>query len=67
MHNASISSFGDHRIAMAFIIAGLSAGNYNEIDDVEMYKYFVSEFFDILNLVVMQKNLQLLEIQLSIV
>ena len=51
LHNTSINSFGDHhRIAMAFIIAGLSAGNYNEIDNLECINISFPEFFDVLNL-----------------
>ncbi len=48
LHNTRINSFGDHRIAMAFTIAGLNAGNYNEIDDVECVNISFPEFFDVL-------------------
>ena len=34
----------DHRIAMSFIIAGISSGNYNDIDNVECINNSYPEF-----------------------
>ena len=39
----------DHRIAMSFIIAGISSGNYNKIDDIECINISFPEFTQILN------------------
>ena len=35
LNKALINAYDDHRIAMSFIIAGISSGNYNDIDNVE--------------------------------
>ena len=48
LNNTAIKSYGDHRIAMSFIIAGISSGNYNEIDDVDCIKSSFPEFIEIL-------------------
>ncbi len=48
LQSASIKSFGDHRIAMAFTIAGLNAGSYNQIDDMDCVNISFPEFSDTL-------------------
>ena len=44
---ATINSYGDHRIAMSFIIAGLNCGM--QIDDIECIDTSFPNFFDILS------------------
>ena len=39
-----IKSYDDHRIAMSFIIAGISSGNYNQIDNVRCIDVSYPEF-----------------------
>ena len=34
LNKALIQSYDDHRIAMSFIIAGISSGGYNDIDNI---------------------------------
>ncbi len=46
LKKAKVDSFGDHRIAMSFIIAGLRCGM--EVDDVECIKTSFPNFFKIL-------------------
>jgi len=46
LQSASIESFGDHRISMAFTIAGLSAGSFNKIDDMNCVDISFPEFLD---------------------
>ena len=43
---AKVDSFGDHRIAMSFIIAGLSCGM--EVEDIECINTSFPNFFDLL-------------------
>lgn len=45
MKNAKVSSFGDHRIAMSFIIAGLKCGM--EVEDIECINTSFPNFFQI--------------------
>jgi 3-phosphoshikimate 1-carboxyvinyltransferase len=46
LQSASIKSFGDHRISMAFTIAGLSSGSFNKIDDMNCVNISFPEFLD---------------------
>lgn len=46
LQSASIESFGDHRISMAFTIAGLSSGSFNKIDDMNCVNISFPEFLD---------------------
>ena len=48
LQSTNIKSFGDHRIAMAFTIAGLSAGSYNQIDDMDCVNISFPEFSETL-------------------
>jgi 3-phosphoshikimate 1-carboxyvinyltransferase len=52
LKTASIQSFGDHRIAMAFTIAGLNAGFYNKIDDMDCVNISFPEFSETLKSIV---------------
>ena len=52
LHNTSISSYGDHRIAMAFTIAGYLTSAYNEIDDNNCINISFPEFHSVLNKIV---------------
>jgi len=52
LHSTSIESFGDHRIAMAFTIAGLNAGSYNKIDDMDCVNISFPEFLETLKSIV---------------
>jgi 3-phosphoshikimate 1-carboxyvinyltransferase len=45
LHGASIDSFGDHRIAMAFAIAGLRAQGETEIRGADAAVISFPEFF----------------------
>jgi len=45
-------SFDDHRIAMSFIIAGISSGNYNDIDNVECINNSYPEFINTLKKII---------------
>ncbi|MDO4615783.1 MAG: 3-phosphoshikimate 1-carboxyvinyltransferase [Lachnospiraceae bacterium] len=45
LHGASIRSLGDHRLAMAFAIAGIVAEGETEIDDIECVNISYPEFF----------------------
>jgi 3-phosphoshikimate 1-carboxyvinyltransferase len=49
LKGARLSSFGDHRIAMAFAIAGLLAEGQTEIDGAECAAVSFPNFFDVLN------------------
>ena len=51
LHSTSISTFNDHRIAMAFTIAGLSSGQYNKIDNEECINISFPEFFTVLRMI----------------
>ena len=48
LQSTNIKSFGDHRIAMAFTIAGLSASSYNQIDDMDCVNISFPEFSETL-------------------
>ncbi len=52
LHGAVIDPRGDHRIAMAFAIAGLLAEGQTEINDGECVAVSFPEFFDLLSSVV---------------
>ena len=52
LRGASIESFGDHRIAMAFSIAALVADGPSEISDASCVDISFPEFFDLLQQVV---------------
>lgn len=49
LHGATIDSYGDHRIAMAFSIAALIADGETEIKDSECAAISFPEFFDLLH------------------
>ncbi|HEX4945383.1 MAG TPA: 3-phosphoshikimate 1-carboxyvinyltransferase, partial [Blastocatellia bacterium] len=48
LHGATIESYGDHRIAMAFAVAGLMAEGDTEINDAEAASVSLPEFYDLL-------------------
>lgn len=52
LKGAKIDSFGDHRIAMAFAVAGLLADGETEIADAECVRISFPEFFELLESVV---------------
>jgi 3-phosphoshikimate 1-carboxyvinyltransferase len=52
LHGAKIDSRGDHRIAMAFTVAGLLAKGETEITDAECVGVSFPEFFELLESVV---------------
>lgn len=52
LKGAKVDSYGDHRIAMAFSIAGLLAEGETEIIDAECAKVSFPEFFQVLESVV---------------
>ena len=52
LNNAMIDSYNDHRIAMSFIIAGISSGNYNEIDNIECINNSYPEFINTLKKII---------------
>jgi len=47
LQSARVNSFGDHRIAMSFIIAGLRCGM--EVDDIECINTSFPNFFELLS------------------
>jgi 3-phosphoshikimate 1-carboxyvinyltransferase len=49
LHGASIDSFGDHRIAMAFSVAALGAQGETEIRGADAAVISYPEFFDVLD------------------
>ena len=51
LHGATINSYGDHRIAMAFSIAALVADGTTEIAGAECVRISFPEFFELLKLV----------------
>ena len=51
LHGATIDSGGDHRIAMAFAVAGLRAEGDTLIQGAESAGISFPEFFDLLDLV----------------
>ncbi|HEY6804232.1 MAG TPA: 3-phosphoshikimate 1-carboxyvinyltransferase [Pyrinomonadaceae bacterium] len=54
LHSASLDSFGDHRIAMAFTIAALIADGPTEIAGADCVNISFPEFFDLLDSVVVR-------------
>ena len=52
LRGATIDSFGDHRIAMAFTVAALIADGETEIKDADCVAISFPEFFDLLESVV---------------
>lgn len=46
LHKATVNSYGDHRIAMSFLVAGLKCGM--EVEDVECINTSFPNFFDLL-------------------
>ncbi|MBC8312334.1 MAG: 3-phosphoshikimate 1-carboxyvinyltransferase [Candidatus Marinimicrobia bacterium] len=52
LQSASIESFNDHRIAMAFTIAGLNAGSYNKIDNMDCVNISFPEFLETLKSII---------------
>ena len=46
LQSAAVDSFGDHRIAMSFIVAGLACGM--EVDDVECIRTSFPNFFELI-------------------
>ncbi|HEY7352491.1 MAG TPA: 3-phosphoshikimate 1-carboxyvinyltransferase [Terriglobales bacterium] len=48
LHGASVDSFGDHRIAMAFAVAALRAEGETEIKGADAAMISYPEFFDVL-------------------
>ena len=49
LYNTSIKTFGDHRIAMSFTIAGLLTPKINELDDAKCINISFPEFNNILD------------------
>jgi 3-phosphoshikimate 1-carboxyvinyltransferase len=47
LNSAKVNSFGDHRIAMSFIIAGLNCGM--EVEDIDCINTSFPNFFDLLS------------------
>ena len=52
LHNTNIQTFGDHRIAMAFIIAGYLSNDVNKIDNIDCINISFPEFSLILNSII---------------
>ncbi len=48
LRGATVESYGDHRIAMAFAVAGLSAEGQTEINEAEAASVSLPEFYDLL-------------------
>ena len=48
LQSTTIESFGDHRISMAFTIAGLSSGTFNKIDDMNCINISFPDFLNTL-------------------
>ena len=46
LKGATVSSYGDHRIAMAFTIAGLAASGTTTIEDTEAIATSYPEFME---------------------
>jgi 3-phosphoshikimate 1-carboxyvinyltransferase len=57
LHGAKIDPRGDHRIAMAFTVAGLLAEGETEIEDADCVAVSFPEFFDLLESVVESRKL----------
>ena len=49
LRNARVSSFGDHRVAMSFAIAGLVSHGGIEIDDADCVDISFPNFFELLD------------------
>ena len=58
LHNAKIETFSDHRIAMAFSIAGLLTGKKNILDNKECVDISFPGFFTMLNGIISELQLQ---------
>ena len=54
LKGASLDSFGDHRIAMAFTVAALIADGPTEIANAECVNISLPEFFQLLNSIVVR-------------
>ena len=54
LHSATVNSYGDHRIAMSFAIAGVLCGM--EIEDIECIDTSFPNFFDILSQITYIRN-----------
>ena len=52
LNKANIKCYNDHRIAMSFIIAGISSGNYNNIDNIDCINTSYPEFIDTLKKII---------------
>ena len=52
LRKADIRSYNDHRIAMSFIIAGISSGNYNVINNTDCISSSFPEFNSILKKII---------------
>ena len=52
LHNARIDTFSDHRIAMAFTIAGLLTSEKNILDNKQCVDISFPNFFEILNKII---------------
>ena len=50
-HGAEVASYGDHRIAMAFAVAGLSASGETLVDEAEAASVSFPEFYDTLRII----------------
>jgi 3-phosphoshikimate 1-carboxyvinyltransferase len=48
LKSATVNSFGDHRIAMSFLIAGLKCGM--EVEDIECINTSFPNFFELLSM-----------------
>jgi 3-phosphoshikimate 1-carboxyvinyltransferase len=48
LRGARVESYGDHRIAMAFAVAGLIAEGETEINDAEAASVSLPEFYNLL-------------------
>ncbi len=52
LNKADIKSYDDHRIAMAFVIAGISSGNYNQIDNADCINSSFPQFTSLLKKII---------------
>ncbi len=57
LQGALINTYGDHRIAMAFTVAGLVAEGETHIDNAECVKVSYPRFYDDLNIIVRNGNI----------
>ena len=58
LHNTSIKTYSDHRIAMTFTIAGLLSGKFNNIDDESCIDTSFPDFYNILKEISLWRDLQ---------